>query len=53
MLFDVVFRVGMVTFGNDPTLRFNLGDYTTKPEILSAISVLYSGGTTNTASAIR
>ncbi len=43
----------MLTFGNDATLRFNLDDYDTKPEILAAISVLYSGGTTNTASAIR
>ncbi len=42
-----------MTFGNDATLRFDLNDYTTKPEILSAMSVLYSGGTTNTASAIR
>ena len=43
----------MVTFGNDATMRFNLDDYQTKPEILAAMSVLYSGGTTNTASALR
>ena len=43
----------MVTFGDDTTMRFNLNDYLTKPEILAAMSVLHSSGTTNTASAIR
>ena len=45
--------VGMATFADDVKLNFNLGDFTTKQERLNALYTRYTGGTTNTAAAIR
>lgn len=47
-------RIGLLTYGNGPQLEFNLNDYlTSDPELLNAINVRFTDGTTNTADAIR
>ena len=53
MLNKYIFRIGFLTYGNDAMLQFNLNEYDTKPEILGAFGVRYTGGTTNTAAALR
>jgi collagen type VI alpha len=45
-------RVSVITFGNSATVHFNLNTYKNKQEILDAISMHYSGGTTNTAAGL-
>ena len=46
-------RVGMLTFGNEAKLAFQLNEYNDKQDLLGAVNVRYTGGTTNTADAIR
>jgi len=46
-------RIGLVTFANDYKLEFDLNEYTEKIDILNAINVYYTQGTTNTSAAIR
>jgi len=46
-------RVGMLTFADSATIHFHLSTYSDRTEILQAINVRYSGGTTNTSDAIR
>ena len=46
-------RVGVMTFANRANVLFNLKDYDTKFEILNALPPYYTGGTTNTADAIK
>ena len=46
-------RVGLVTFGNDVQLQFDLGDHLGKLALLEAFQVRYTAGTTNTAAALR
>ena len=46
-------RVGMVTFSNQAVLRFKLNEYSSKLDVLGALSFYYEGGTTNTAGALR
>ena len=46
-------RVGMLTFADSATIYFHLSTYSDRTEILQAINVRYSGGTTNTSDAIR
>lgn len=46
-------RVGVVTFGDDANLEFNLNTYSDKQEILTAIAFVPNRGRTNTQDAIR
>lgn len=47
-------RIGLMTFGDVPQLHFNLNEYlTSDTELLGALNVKYSRGTTNTAGAIK
>ena len=46
-------RVGVVTFANNAQLFLHLNTYNNKYDILNAFPPYYSGGTTNTADAIR
>ena len=46
-------RVGVLTYGNNANMFFQLNTYGNKYEILNAFPPLYTGGTTNTAEAIR
>jgi len=48
-----VSRIGMLTYADTATIQFQLNTFDTRSEILQAINVQYSGGTTNTAAAIR
>ena len=43
----------MMTFSSDTDIKFNLTTYSTKRQILNAISFTYTGGTTNTAKALE
>ena len=36
-------RVGLLTYGDTATIRFNLNDYNTKLDALNAMSVYYMG----------
>ncbi len=46
-------RVGLLTFADDAKLEFNLNSYMTQMELLNALHIRYTGGTTNTSGAIR
>ncbi len=46
-------RVGLLTYSDNARLYFNLNDYGNKYDILNALPPYYTGGTTNTAGAIR
>ncbi len=46
-------RVGFVTFSDDVRLHFHLDQYSRKAAVLNALSVRYTGGTTNIAAALR
>ena len=46
-------RVGLVSFSTNTYLQFNLNDYTNKEDLMSAITLRYRGGSTNTADVIR
>lgn len=47
-------RIGLLTYGNEPKFQFNLNDYlSSDTELLNAINVRFTDGTTNTADAIR
>ena len=48
-----VSRIGMLTYANSTTIQFQLNTFRRRTEILQGINVRYSGGTTNTADAIR
>jgi len=48
-----VSRIGLVTFSDSAKIEFDLDDYRERTELLQAINVHYSGGTTNTPDAIR
>ena len=48
-----VSRIGMLTYADTATIQFQLNTYSKRTEILQAINVRYSGGTTNAADAIR
>jgi len=48
-----VSRIGLVTFSDSAKIEFDLDDYRERTELLQAINVQYSGGTTNTPDAIR
>ena len=48
-----VSRIGMLTYADTTTIQFQLNTFRTRTEILQAINVQYSGGTTNAADAIR
>jgi len=48
-----VSRIGMLTYADTAAIHFQLNTFRTRTEILQAINVRYSGGTTNTANAIR
>lgn len=43
-------RVGLLTYSTSPNIRFYLNEYKTRMDVLNALAVYYSGGTTNTAS---
>jgi collagen type VI alpha len=47
-------RIGLLTYGDDPQFEFDLNDYLfSDTELLNAINVRFTDGTTNTADAIR
>jgi von Willebrand factor type A domain len=46
-------RVGLVTFGDNAQVQFNLNQYSTKSNLLQALNVPYAAGKSNTADAIR
>ena len=46
-------RVAMVTYSNSPQRQFGLNDHQTKENILNAMRISYTGGTTDTAAALR
>ena len=46
-------RVGLLTYGTEVNVIYNLEAFLTKSEVLNAMSVYYTGGTTNTAAAIN
>ena len=46
-------RVGLLVFADDAEVIFHMNSYRTRKDILSAISVRYTGGTTNMAEAFR
>jgi len=48
-----VSRIGILTYADTATIHFQLNTFSTRIEILQAINVQYSGGTTNAADAIR
>lgn len=48
-----VSRIGLLTYADSATIQFQLNTYRKRTEILQAINVPYSGGTTNAADAIR
>ena len=45
-------RVGVLTYSDNPTVRFHLNKYTDKQSIVNAIAFVTERGRTNTASAI-
>lgn len=49
----VFFRVGLLAYANDVQRQFNLNAYQNRLDILNNMDVRYTGGTTNTAAAIR
>lgn len=46
-------RVGLITYGDVEKPEFYLNDYNSKSELLGALNVRYTAGTTNTAAALR
>ncbi len=46
-------RVGLITFGDVEKPEFYLDSYTSKSELLGALNVRYTAGTTNTAAALK
>ena len=42
-----------MTYSNNARLYFDLNDYGNKYDILNALPPVYTGGTTNTAGALR
>lgn len=46
-------RLGLLTYATSTSPQFNLGDYTSRTAIMNALRVRYTGGTTNTADAIK
>lgn len=42
-------RVALISFGNGAVVHFHLDQYATKQQILDALSIQYTGGSTNTA----
>ena len=47
-------RIGLLTYGDNPKFEFNLNEYLdSDTELLNAINVRFTDGTTNTADAIR
>jgi collagen type VI alpha len=46
-------RVGLLTFATSPNARFYMNEYSTRMDVLNALALFYTGGTTNTASAIN
>lgn len=46
-------RVGVMTFATATDIHFQLGDYTDTKRMLEALSLRFTGGTTNTAEALR
>lgn len=45
--------IGLETFSNGVEVKFNLNDFSSKIDVVNAISFPYNGGTTNTAEALR
>ena len=46
-------KVGLITFGDDATLQFDLDQYSTREDVLQAIDMLtFTGGRTNTQAAL-
>jgi collagen type VI alpha len=45
-------RVGVMTYGDSPTIRFHLNQYTDKQSVMNAIAFTQQLGRTNTAGAI-
>jgi len=48
-----VSRIGMLTYADTATIHFQLNTFRKRTQILQALNVRYSGGTTNAADAIR
>ena len=48
-----VSRIGMLTYADSATIQFQLNAYNKRTQILTAINVVYRGGKTNAADAIR
>ena len=48
-----VSRIGMLTYSDSAAVQFQLNTYRKRTELLRAINVRYTGGTTNTSDAIR
>ena len=48
-----VSRIGMLTYSDLAIIEFYLNTYSERTDILQAINVRYSGGTTNAADALR
>lgn len=46
-------RVAMITYATNAQTIFNLGDHLTKRDLLNALRTNYSGGTTDTAEALK
>jgi collagen type VI alpha len=46
-------RIGVLTFATEVNVLFNLDTFASKQELLNGMSPYYTGGTTNTADAIR
>ncbi len=46
-------RVALETYANQPSVSFYLNDATDRAAVLNSLTMHYSGGTTNTADAIR
>ncbi|ELU16324.1 hypothetical protein CAPTEDRAFT_192434 [Capitella teleta] len=46
-------RVGLMTYASEVEILFNLNTFSSKQELLNGLSPFYTGGTTNTADAIR
>ncbi len=51
--FDVLAQVGLITFADDARLEFHMNEFQTKLDILDNVKANYTGGKTNTASAIE
>ena len=48
-----VSRIGLAKYADSASTEFQLNTYSTRTELLHAIYVRYTGGTTNTSDAIR